>query len=110
MAERNFDAEYPVEGETHTFTFGGREFHITGQLHPALFLEREDGVAGLVAFVKGCLPSDEERDAFHAIVADTNSKVTSEQLGNLVTWIIEVISERPTNAPDSSGATVAAVS
>lgn len=109
MAERNFDAEYPLVEETHVFTLGGQEFHVSGVLHPALFLDREEGVAGLISFVSGCLVQG-EAEVFTALVSDFETKVTAEQLGNLVTWIIEQVSERPTTAPDSSGATVASVS
>jgi hypothetical protein len=113
MAERNFDSEYPASEEAHTFVLCGQEFHVTPNLHPALFLEQSEGiqgVAGLVAFVQGCLITDAERESFDAIVKDPTTKITADQLGNIVTWIIEVISDRPTNAPASSGDTGAVAS
>jgi hypothetical protein len=45
----------------------------------------------------------EEKDAFEALVTDPEKKITTLQLSELSTWLLEVQTERPTTPPSPSG-------
>lgn len=103
MAERNFDDEYnPTEMTIHVFTLGGYEFHTKSVIHPSVFLGRSGGVEGAVQFIERLLDST-EREVFTKMVNDPDTPISSDQVGEVFSWLVEVFSDRPTAPPDTSG-------
>lgn len=116
MTHRAFDV-IPTTIDPPTFTLAGR--HFTALAEPPggamadyfwLFTERiEVKAAGLVRFIKGCLPDDSAED-FEATIHDKQTIVPMRLLSEIAQWLVEEYAARPTTPSSGSADGSAATS
>lgn len=96
---RNFDEEFSLDGEGLTFTLGGQEFRTKTVAPPAAFMDRMDGLDGVIGFLSQVIVP-EDRDRFLELVKNPDAMMSIYQLDSLAAWVIEETSGRPTKSPD----------
>lgn len=109
--QRDFDAEFADSLSQPGFTFklGGHTFHTKPVPPPKAFLVKERGFMAAHDFLLAML-TPEDREVYEKMVEDPNANLSAFQIDEIASWLIEVTSERPTEAPASSGSGGAATS
>lgn len=110
MATKNFDlALREQQGDPITFQLGGVEFVVPTPVpsYPLLQLGREasrdadslEGLGALHDFIIGCIDEDQVEDFKEVLTAN---RVGFELLMEIVTWLAEEGTARPTEKPSRS--------
>lgn len=108
MPHRSFDIA-PTNSDPPTFSVVGREFKCLPDPPAGVMTDlviSADGTpstqtAGLIGFIKGCLP-DSEAEAFDLLIYDKDTVVPIETLMQIAEWLVEQYAQRPTTPPSSS--------
>ncbi len=123
MTVKNFDearrAKHKAEGE-RTFVLGDETFVLRPAIHPSI-LERYDDLDNdtpvketmeivddlIVALIE---PRDGAEDRYRAVRANQDDPISVEDLQDLIRWMMEIQTGRPTGPPgDSSPGETSAV-
>lgn len=97
------DAVEPISFKLHGQDFSCRAA-VQGRLLLKLVASANDPIAGaesINAFFKMVL-LEESYDRFEALCNDTDTIVSVETLGEIVGWLVEQYSDRPTSRPEVS--------
>ena len=105
---KDFGSGGSVSYEPLSFKLYDEEFHCHPAVQGKVLLDMaanssSDGAAGKVIndfFAQALLP--ESFDRFNALVNDTKKIVPVETLGEIVGWLVEEYSNRPTQEPQRS--------
>lgn len=107
---RSFAPKQTVELEPLTFDLldGKHEFECKPVLQGAIILdfvassegEATSGAAHLLEFIHKALLTDDDRLKFDAVIRseDPDDNIEIEELTNIVTWLVEEYTSRPTQA------------
>ena len=107
MAHREFTLT-PTQHDPPTFSVAGREFKCLPEPPAGVLTDLVASAEGspvtqtiaLVGFIGGCL-SDADAEAFQLLIHDKDTIVPLETLGDIVQWLTEQYTDRPTTPPSS---------
>jgi hypothetical protein len=119
MPKRSFDIPAPA-GEPVEFEISyvrkdrkGRETKETAifECYPAEFmpasalryLTDKDNTLAAIGFIDRCIASEADSERFLVLVYDRSVVIRGEELGQILEWLAETYTGRPTEAPTPSG-------